>query len=100
MGFIAEMLSLGLVITFITSPLNLTATTLLRLEAKSTGHYVSKELLLLFGRIGVLFPCEFGHARVRHFLLEGGECGSAGFFLRVLLKHKRMTLRPEPFCPI
>src|SRR5579862_7852984 len=43
----------------------------------------------------------FGHARLRHLLLDGEECRFAGFFLGFLPKHATsMTWRPKQYSAI
>jgi hypothetical protein len=47
------------------------------------------------------YSCGPGHARLRHFLLDGGMCRVAGFFLTFLMQHAPiMTSRWKPCCPI
>jgi hypothetical protein len=41
------------------------------------------------GLVHFLFPGGFGHARLRHFFLDAGEC-RAGFFFTLLLRHAPM----------
>jgi hypothetical protein len=53
------------------------------------------------GSIRFLGTRGFGHARLRHFLLDGKECRFAGFFLGFLPKHAtRMTWRPKQYSTI
>ncbi len=42
------------------------------------------------GLVHFLFPGGFGHARLRHFFLDAGECRFAGFFFTLLLRHVPM----------
>src|SRR6266404_7660957 len=42
------------------------------------------------GLVHFLFPGGFGHARLRHFFLDAGECRFAGFFFTLLLIHAPM----------
>jgi hypothetical protein len=43
------------------------------------------------GLVHFLFPGGFGHARLRHFFLDVGECRFAGFLLS-LIKYSARTL--------
>jgi hypothetical protein len=53
------------------------------------------------GSICFLGTRGFGHARLRHFLLDGNECRFTGFFLAFLPKHAtRMTWRPKQYSAI
>src|SRR5258708_37859803 len=47
------------------------------------------------GLVHFLFPGGFGHARLRHFFLDAGECRFAEFFFTLLLIHVPMPWESE-----
>src|SRR5258706_16442461 len=50
------------------------------------------------GSVLFLFPGGFGHARLRHFFLDAGECRFAGFFFTLLLRHAPTPWVAVHFC--
>src|SRR2546427_7060672 len=53
------------------------------------------------GWIRLRSTCGFGHARLRHFLLDGEECRFGGFFFGFLPTHTIIvTSAPKQYCSI